>query len=137
MKIDPDKIREVIGKGGAVIQKITGDTGAKVDIDDDGTIHIAAVNTADAEAAKAMIDAICFEPEVGVTYPGTVTGIIACGAFVEYAPGKEGMVHISKLSENRVEKVEDVVKIGDAVRVKYLGVDEKNRIRLSMKDADK
>ena len=137
MKIDPAKIREVIGKGGAVIQKITGDTGAKVDIDDDGTIHIAAVNTADAEAAKAMIDAICFEPEVGVTYPGTVTGIIACGAFVEYAPGKEGMVHISKLSENRVEKVEDVVKIGDAVRVKYLGVDEKNRIRLSMKDADK
>ncbi|MBE6538247.1 MAG: polyribonucleotide nucleotidyltransferase, partial [Ruminococcaceae bacterium] len=137
MKIDPDKIREVIGKGGSVIQKITGDTGAKVDIEDDGTIHIAAVNTADAEAAKAMIDAICFEPEVGVTYPGTVTGIIACGAFVEYAPGKEGMVHISKLSENRVEKVEDVVAIGDAVRVKYLGVDEKNRIRLSMKDADK
>ncbi len=137
MKIDPDKIREVIGKGGSVIQKITGDTGAKVDIEDDGTIHIAAVNTADAEAAKAMIDAICFEPEVGVTYPGTVTGIIACGAFVEYAPGKEGMVHISKLSENRVEKVEDVVNIGDAVRVKYLGVDEKNRIRLSMKDADK
>ncbi len=137
MKIDPDKIREVIGKGGSVIQKITGDTGAKVDIEDDGTIHIAAVNTADAEAAKAMIDAICFEPEVGVTYPGKVTGIIACGAFVEYAPGKEGMVHISKLSENRVEKVEDVVNIGDAVRVKYLGVDEKNRIRLSMKDADK
>ena len=137
MKIDPDKIREVIGKGGAVIQKITGETGAKVDIEDDGTIHIAAVNTKDAEAAKAMIDAICFEPEVGVTYPGTVTGIIACGAFVEYAPGKEGMVHISKLSENRVEKVEDVVSIGDAVRVKYLGVDEKNRIRLSMKDADK
>ncbi len=137
MKIDPDKIREVIGKGGSVIQKITGETGAKVDIEDDGTIHIAAVNTADAEAAKAMIDAICFEPEVGVTYPGKVTGIIACGAFVEYAPGKEGMVHISKLSENRVEKVEDVVNIGDAVRVKYLGVDEKNRIRLSMKDADK
>ncbi|MBQ8207178.1 MAG: polyribonucleotide nucleotidyltransferase [Clostridia bacterium] len=137
MKIDPDKIREVIGKGGAVIQKITGETGAKVDIEDDGTIHIAAINTKDAEAAKAMIDAICFEPEVGVTYAGTVTGIIACGAFVEYAPGKEGMVHISKLAENRVEKVEDVVKVGDAVRVKYLGVDEKNRIRLSMKDADK
>ena len=136
MKIDPDKIREVIGKGGSVIQKITGDTGAKVDIEEDGTIHIAAVNTADAEAAKAMIDAICFEPEVGVTYPGTVTGIIACGAFVEYAPGKEGMVHISKISENRVEKVEDVLKVGDAVRVKYLGVDDKNRIRLSIKDAD-
>ncbi len=137
MKIDPDKIREVIGKGGSVIQKITGETGAKVDIEEDGTIHIAAVNSTDAEAAKAMIDAICFEPEVGVTYPGTVTGIIACGAFVEYAPGKEGMVHISKLSDTRVEKVEDVVKVGDSVRVKYLGVDEKNRIRLSMKDADK
>ncbi len=135
MKIDPDKIREVIGKGGAVIQKITGDTGAKVDIEDDGTIHIAAVNTADAEAAKAMIDAICFEPEVGVTYPGTVTGIIACGAFVEYAPGKEGMVHISKLQKERTEKVEDVVNIGDTVRVKYLGTDEKGRQNLSMRDA--
>ena len=135
MKINPDKIREVIGKGGAVIQKITGDTGAKVDIEDDGTIHIAAVNTADAEAAKAMIDAICFEPEVGAIYKGKVTGIIACGAFVEYAPGKEGMVHISKIADHRVEKVEDVLSIGDEVSVKYLGVDEKNRIRLSIKDA--
>ncbi|MBQ2378168.1 MAG: S1 RNA-binding domain-containing protein, partial [Clostridia bacterium] len=136
MKIDPDKIREVIGKGGSVIQKITGDTGAKVDIEDDGTIHIAAVNPESANAAKAMIDAICFEPEVGTTYTGKVTGIIACGAFVEFAPGKEGMVHISKLADHRVEKVEDVVALGDTVKVKYLGVDEKNRVKLSMKDAE-
>ena len=135
MKINPDKIREVIGKGGAVIQKITADTGAKVDIEEDGTIHIAAVNSEDALAAKAMIDAICFEPEVGAIYSGKVTGIIACGAFVEYAPGKEGMVHISKIADHRVEKVEDVLAIGDEVKVKYLGVDEKNRIRLSIKDA--
>ncbi len=136
MKIDPDKIREVIGKGGSVIQKITGDTGAKVDIEEDGTIHIAAVNPDSANAAKAMIDAICFEPEVGATYSGKVTGIIACGAFVEYAPGKEGMVHISKLADHRVEKVEDVVALGDTVKVKYLGMDEKNRVKLSMKDAE-
>ncbi len=136
MKIDPDKIREVIGKGGSVIQKITGDTGAKVDIEDDGTIHIAAVNPESANAAKAMIDAICFEPEVGTTYTGKVTGIIACGAFVEFAPGKEGMVHISKLADHRVEKVEDVVALGDTVKVKYLGTDEKNRVKLSMKDAE-
>ena len=136
LKIDPDKIREVIGKGGSVIQKITGDTGAKVDIEDDGTIHIAAVNPESANAAKAMIDAICFEPEVGTTYTGKVTGIIACGAFVEFAPGKEGMVHISKLADHRVEKVEDVVALGDTVKVKYLGVDEKNRVKLSMKDAE-
>ncbi len=134
LKINPDKIREVIGKGGAVIQKITAESGAKVDIEEDGTIHIAAVNTADAEVAKSMIDAICFEPEVGAVYSGNVTGIIACGAFVEYAPGKEGLVHISKIADHRVEKVEDVLKVGDEVKVKYLGVDEKGRVRLSMKD---
>ena len=134
LKINPDKIREVIGKGGAVIQKITAESGAKVDIEEDGTIHIAAVNTANAEVAKSMIDAICFEPEVGAVYGGKVTGIIACGAFVEYAPGKEGLVHISKIADHRVEKVEDVLKVGDEVKVKYLGVDEKGRVRLSMKD---
>lgn len=134
LKINPDKIREVIGKGGAVIQKITAESGAKVDIEEDGTIHIAAVNTADAEVAKSMIDAICFEPEVGAVYGGKVTGIIACGAFVEYAPGKEGLVHISKIADHRVEKVEDILKVGDEVKVKYLGVDEKGRVRLSMKD---
>ena len=135
MKINPDKIREVIGKGGSVIQKITADTNAKVDIEDDGTIHIAALNPADAAAAKALIDAICFEPEVGAIYTGTVTGIKEFGAFVEYAPGKEGLVHISKIADHRIDKVEDVLALGDTVRVKYLGMDEKDRVKLSIKDA--
>ena len=135
MTINPDKIREVIGKGGSVIQKIVADTGAKVDINDDGTVFIAAVNRDSAYMAKAIIDAIVFEPEVGETYEGTVTRIIPIGAFVEYAPGKEGMVHISKLQQQRTEKVEDVVAVGDTVRVKYLGTDEKGRQNLSMKDA--
>ena len=135
MTIDPDKIREVIGKGGAVIQKIVADTGAKIDINDDGTVFIAAVDRDSADKAKAIIDAIVFEPEVGETYEGTVTRIIPIGAFVEFAPGKEGMVHISKLQKERTEKVEDAVAIGDTVRVKYLGTDEKGRLNLSMKDA--
>ena len=135
MTIDPDKIREVIGKGGAVIQKIVADTGAKIDINDDGTVFIAAVDRDSADMAKSIIDAIVFEPEVGATYEGTVTRIIPIGAFVEFAPGKEGMVHISKLQQQRTEKVEDVVAIGDTVRVKYLGTDEKGRQNLSMKDA--
>ena len=136
MTINPDKIREVIGSGGKVIQKIVADTGAKIDINDDGTIFIAAVDKASADMAKAIIDAIVFEPVVGETYEGTVTRIIPIGAFVEYAPGKEGMVHISKLQKERTEKVEDVVAVGDTVRVKYLGTDEKGRQNLSMKDAD-
>ncbi len=135
MTINPDKIRDVIGKGGSVIQKIVADTGAKVDINDDGTVFIAAVNRDSADMAKAIIDAIVFEPEVGETYEGTVTRIIPIGAFVEFAPGKEGMVHISKLQQQRTEKVEDVVAVGDTVRVKYLGTDEKGRQNLSMKDA--
>ncbi len=135
MKIDPDKIREVIGKGGAMIQKIVADTGAKIDIDDDGTIHIAAVNDAQAKAAKACIDAIVFEPEVGAIYTGTVTGIKEFGCFVEYAPGKEGMVHISKIAPRRIEKVEDVLKLGDVVKVKYIGLDKKGRMDFSIKDA--
>ena len=135
MHINPDKIREVIGSGGKVIQKIVADTGAKIDINDDGTVFIAAVDRASADMAKAIIDAIVFEPEVGETYEGVVTRIIPIGAFVEYAPGKEGMVHISKLQKERTEKVEDVVNIGDTVRVKYLGTDEKGRQNLSMKDA--
>ena len=136
MKINPDKIREVIGSGGKVIQKIVADTGAKIDIEDDGSVFIAAVDKKSAEAAKAIIDAIVFEPVVGETYEGTVTRIIPIGAFVEYAPGKEGMVHISKLQKQRTEKVEDAVALGDTVRVKYLGKDEKGRENLSIKDAD-
>ncbi len=136
MKINPDKIREVIGSGGKVIQKIVADTGAKIDIEDDGSVFIAAVDKKSAEAAKAIIDAIVFEPVVGETYEGTVTRIIPIGAFVEYAPGKEGMVHISKLQKQRTEKVEDAVALGDTVRVKYLGKDEKGRENLSIKDAE-
>ena len=135
IKIDPDKIREVIGKGGSVIQKIVADTGAKIDIEDDGTIHIAAVNGEQAEAAKACIDAIVFEPEVGAVYTGTVTGIKEFGCFVEYAPGKEGMVHISKIAPRRIDKVEDVLKLGDVVKVKYMGLDKKGRPDFSIKDA--
>ena len=135
-KIDPDKIREVIGKGGSVIQKIVAESGAKVDIDDDGTICIAAVNGEQANAAKAMIDAIVFEPEVGMVYTGTVTGIKEFGCFVEYAPGKEGMVHISKIAPKRIEKVEDVLKLGDVVKVKYMGLDKKGRMDFSIKDAE-
>ncbi|MBE6645456.1 MAG: polyribonucleotide nucleotidyltransferase [Ruminococcaceae bacterium] len=136
MTINPDKIREVIGSGGKVIQKIVADTGAKIDINDDGTVFIAAVDKASADMAKAIIDAIVFEPVVGETYTGMVTRIIPIGAFVEYAPGKEGMVHISKLQKQRTENVEDVVSVGDTVRVKYLGTDEKGRQNLSMRDAE-
>ncbi len=135
MKIDPDKIREVIGKGGSVIQKIVADTGAKIDIEDDGTIRIAAINSEQAAAAKACIDAIVFEPEVGAIYTGTVTGIKEFGCFVEYAPGKEGMVHISKIAPRRIDKVEDVLKLGDVVKVKYIGLDKKGRMDFSIKDA--
>lgn len=135
MTIDPDKIREVIGKGGSVIQKITADTGAKIDINDDGTVYIAAVNRDSAYAAKSTIEAIVFEPVVGTVYTGKVTGIKEFGAFVEYAPGKEGLVHISKIAPKRIEKVEDVLKLGDIVKVKYMGLDNKGRMDFSIKDA--
>ncbi len=135
MKINPDKIRDVIGSGGKIIQKIVAETGAKIDIEDDGTIYILAVNGAAANEAKGIIDAIVFEPVEGCCYTGTVTRILQFGAFVEIAPGKEGLVHISKLDHKRVEKVEDVVEIGDQVTVKFLGFDDKGRINLSRKDA--
>ena len=135
MKINPDKIREVIGKGGEVIQKITKETETQIDIEEDGSIYILAVKKENAYIAKGIIDAICFEPVEGCCYTGTVTRIIPIGAFVEIAPGKEGLVHISKLDTKRVENVEDVVSVGDKVTVKFLGIDEKGRINLSRKDA--
>ena len=135
MKINPDKIREVIGTGGKVIQKIVADTGAKIDIEDDGSVFISAVCRDAADAAKKIIDGIVFEPVAGCCYDGVVTRIIPIGAFVEFAPGKEGLVHISKLAPTRTEKVEDVVNVGDRVRIKFLGVDDKNRMNLSIKDA--
>ena len=137
MKIDPDKIREVIGKGGSVIQKITAESGAQIDIEDDGTIHIASPDAACCDVAKKMIDTIVFVPEVGMLYYGKVVRILNFGAFVELAPGKDGMVHISKLAERRVEKVEDVVNIGDMVWVKVTDIDEKGRVNLSLRDAQR
>ena len=113
MQIDPDKIRDVIGPGGKMIKQITEETGAKIDIDDDGTIHIASPDAASCDAAKKMIETIVFVPQVGELYYGKVVRILQFGAFVELAPGKDGMVHISKLADHRVEKVEDVVNIGD------------------------
>ena len=135
MKIDVDKIREVIGSGGKVIQKICADTGAKIDIEDDGTIYIAGVDKASCDAAKKTIETIVFVPEVGQLYYGKVVRILQFGAFVELAPGKDGMVHISKLADHRVEKVEDVVNIGDMIWVKVTEIDEKGRVNLSYKDA--
>ena len=135
MTIDPEKIREVIGSGGKVIQKIVADTGAKIDINDDGSVFISAVNRDSALAAQQIIEAIVFEPVPGEIYEGTVTRIIPIGAFVEIAPGKEGLVHISKLDNKRTERVEDVCSEGDTMRVKFLGTDEKGRYNLSRKDA--
>ena len=135
IKIDPDRIREVIGKGGSVIQKITAESGAEVNIEDDGTIHIASPDAASCDAAKKMIETIVFVPEVGQLYYGKVVRILQFGAFVELAPGKDGMVHISKLADHRVEKVEDVVNIGDMIWVKVTEIDDKGRVNLSYKDA--
>ena len=143
-KIDPDKIREVIGSGGKVIQKIVADTGAKIDINDDGTGCVAAVDKNAIDAAKAIIDAIVFEPVVGETYDGVVTRIVKSkddetkdvGVIVEYAPGKDTLVHISKLQDKRTEHCEDVCRVGDHVRIKYMGIEKKGRQDFSMKDAD-
>ena len=135
MHIDPDKIRDVIGKGGSVIQKIVADTGAKIDINDDGSIFIAAPNPESCNAAKKAIDDIVFVPEVGALYYGRVVRLMTFGAFVELAPGKDGLVHISKLAEKRIEKVEDACKIGDMMWVKVTEIDEKGRVNLSHKDA--
>ena len=133
--IHPDKIREVIGSGGKVIQKIVAETGAKIDIEDDGSVFIAAVDKEAGYRALAMINAIAKDPEIGTVYNGTVTRLMTFGCFVEFAPGKEGLVHISKLDKKRVEKVEDVVKVGDVIPVKLIEIDDKGRINLSRKDA--
>ena len=135
LHIDPDRIREVIGKGGSVIQKIVAESGAKVDIDDDGTIHIASPDAESCEKAKKFIDDIVFVPEVGKLYYGRVVRLMTFGAFVEIAPGKDGLVHISKLAEKRIEKVEDACKVGDMMWVKFMEIDEKGRWNLSHKDA--
>ena len=137
MHISPDRIREVIGSGGKVIQKIVADTGCKIDINDDGSIFISAPNPDSCAAAKKCIDDIVFEPEVGTLYYGRVVRLMTFGAFVELAPGKDGLVHISKLADHRIEKVEDACKIGDMMWVKVTEIDEKGRVNLSHKDAVK
>ncbi|MGR8931689.1 MAG: polyribonucleotide nucleotidyltransferase [Gammaproteobacteria bacterium] len=136
-KIDPAKIREVIGKGGVTIRAITEQTGASVDLTDDGVVNIASVDKAAGEEAKRMIEEITAEVEVGKTYEGKVVRLMDFGAFVTILPGKDGLVHISQISEERVEKVSDKLSEGDVVRVKVLEIDRQGRVRLSMKDADK
>jgi polyribonucleotide nucleotidyltransferase len=136
MKINPEKIREVIGKGGETIRGITEQTGAQVDIDDTGAIKISAVDGAAANAAKKIIEDITAEAEVGTIYTGKVAKIMEFGAFVTILPGKDGLVHISQISNERVEKVGDHLKEGDEVRVKLLEIDRQGRMRLSMKEVD-
>ncbi|GAB3506345.1 polyribonucleotide nucleotidyltransferase [Pseudoxanthomonas daejeonensis] len=133
IKIHPDKIREVIGKGGSVIQAITKETGTQIDIQDDGTITIASVNGAAGQAAKARIEQITSDVEPGRIYEGKVAKIMDFGAFVTILPGKDGLVHVSQISNDRVEKVGDALKEGDLVKVKVLEVDKQGRIRLSIK----
>ena len=134
MKIEIDKIREVIGTGGKVINKIIADTGVKMDIMEDGTIYIATSDKSAAEKAMKIIEGIVGDPEVGAVYEGKVTKLMTFGAFVEFLPGKEGLVHISKMANKRVEKVEDVVSEGDIVKVKLIEIDKQGRLNLSMKD---
>ena len=136
MKIDPEKIRDVIGKGGAVIRAITEETGATVDIDNDGTVKIASVNAAQGRDAQKRIELITADVEVGQIYEGRVAKLMDFGAFVTILPGKDGLVHISQISDERVERVSDELNEGDIIRVKVLEVDRQGRIRLSMRSLD-
>ena len=133
MTINPDKIRDVIGSGGKVINKIIEETGVKIDIEDDGTIYIASEDGVAADKAKAIIEDIVKEVEVGEVYTGEVVRIMNFGAFVSLPGGKDGLIHISKLAKERVKSVEDVVKVGDVVTVKVVEIDDKGRINLSRK----
>jgi polyribonucleotide nucleotidyltransferase len=136
IQINPDKIREVIGKGGETIQKITGETGADVDIKDDGTIMIASPDKKSIEAAREWIQSIVAEPEIGKIYvDAPVMTVMDFGAFVQIMPGKDGLVHVSEMSEERVNHPSDVVKEGDKVTVKLVGIDDRGRLQLSMKAA--
>ena len=134
--IPKDKIREVIGSGGKVIREICETTGAKIDIDDDGTIKVAAVDTKAGDAAVAWIKGIVSEPEIGVIYVGKVVKTVDFGAFVNFMGSRDGLVHISEIAQQRIAKVSDVVNVGDEVRVKVLGVDDRGKVKLSMKSVD-
>ena len=134
-KIDVDKIREVIGKGGSVIQKIQSECSCKIDIEEDGSVFISALDSDNAKRALSIVETIAKDPEIGAIYKGRVTRLMSFGAFVEIAPGKEGLVHISRLDVKRVDKVEDVVAVGDEVLVKVTEIDEQGRLNLSRRDA--
>jgi polyribonucleotide nucleotidyltransferase len=136
LKIDPEKIRDVIGKGGAVIRQITEETGTTIDIENDGTVKIASVNGTAGREAKARIELITAEVEVGRVYEGRVARLMDFGAFVTILPGRDGLVHISQISNERVERVSDKLNEGDVVKVKVLEVDRQGRVRLSMKDVE-
>jgi polyribonucleotide nucleotidyltransferase len=136
IKIDPEKIRDVIGKGGSVIRAITEETGTTIDIDNDGTVKIASVDAASGREAERRVRLITADVEVGQIYEGRVARLMDFGAFVTILPGKDGLVHISQISEERVERVGDRLREGDLVRVKVLEVDRQGRIRLSMRNLD-
>jgi polyribonucleotide nucleotidyltransferase len=136
LKIDPEKIRDVIGKGGAVIRQITEETGTTIDIENDGTVKIASVNGTAGREAQRRIELITADVEVGRIYEGKVVRLMDFGAFVTILPGRDGLVHISQISNERVERVSDKLKEGDVIRVKVLEVDRQGRIRLSMRDVD-
>jgi polyribonucleotide nucleotidyltransferase len=133
MKINPEKIRDVIGKGGAVIRALTEETGTTIDIEDDGTIKIGCLSAESGEEAKKRIEAITAEVEVGQTYEGTVIKLLDFGAIVSLLPGKDGLLHISQIAHQRVNSVGDFLKEGQVVKVKVIEADEKGRVRLSMK----
>jgi polyribonucleotide nucleotidyltransferase len=133
MKINPEKIRDVIGKGGATIRALTEETGTTIDIGEDGTITIASTDAEKAEFAKKRIEQLTAEVEVGKVYEGPITKILDFGALVNLMPGKDGLLHISQIAHQRVEKVTDYLQEGQIVRVKVLETDEKGRVKLSMK----
>ena len=134
-KIDVEKIADVIGKQGKVIQKICAECNCKIDVEEDGTIFVSSLSLEDAQRALTIIETIAKDPEIGAIYRGIVTRLMTFGAFVEIAPGKEGLVHISKLDVKRVDKVEDCVNVGDEVIVKVTEIDDQGRLNLSRRDA--
>jgi polyribonucleotide nucleotidyltransferase len=133
MKINPERIRDVIGKGGATIRQITEQTGTTIDIKDDGTITIAAVDSGAAKKAQGIIEGLTAEVEIGRTYEGTVLKILDFGAIVQILPGRDGLLHVSQIANERVNQVSDYLKEGQLVRVKAIEADDKGRLRLSMK----
>jgi polyribonucleotide nucleotidyltransferase len=133
--INPDKIREVIGKGGETINRIIGETGVEIDIEDSGLVMISSTNDDAAQAAIKMINDIIADPEIGNIYEGTVAKVMDFGAFVNILPGRDGLVHVSQLDDQRVEHPSDIVAVGDKVKVKLMDIDNQGRLNLSMKEA--